>query len=120
MKCLDRNKQTFYYALYEGKTPLRDEYGNLTGEYSVNYSEPQSAKMNVSASRGTADTELFGITANYTKTIVTEDMSCPIDENSILWIGISPQNGASYNYSVVQVAKSLNSITYAIREVEVS
>ena len=120
MKSLNRNKQELYYALYTHKEPIIDEYGNKTGEFSLVYSEPTPVWMNISAARGTAETEMFGISANYTKTLVTSDMSCPIQEDTILWIGISPEGGTPYNYSVVQVAKSLNSITYAIKEVEVS
>ena len=51
MRLLRRNKQTIYYALYEGKKPLTDEYGNPTGEYEVLYSEPVLLKINVSAMR---------------------------------------------------------------------
>lgn len=126
MKCSQRNKQTLYYALYQGKTEIIDEYGNVTGQFSNNYSSPQSVKMNISPARGTSDVEQFGINANYSKTMVTDDMNCPIDENSILWIDRMPTSSHGsvlsdnpHNYVVTQVAKSLNSITYAIKEVNV-
>ena len=123
MRSLARNKQKIYYALYASKTEVVDEYGNKTGEYSVTYSTPVEYHINVSAARGTADVEQFGINANYTKTMVTNDMSCPITESSVLWVGkeavvdtvIQP-----HNYVVVSVARSINSITYAIREVTVT
>ena len=37
MKCMSRNKARFFYALYEGKTPITDDYGNVTGEYDIHH-----------------------------------------------------------------------------------
>ena len=118
MRTLGRNKQAFYYALYKGKTAIVDAGGFDTGDYTVTYETPVEMRANISPARGTADVEQFGITTNYTHTIVTDDMTCPIDQNSILWIGRATT--LPHNFAVVQVAKSLNSITIAIREVEVS
>lgn len=118
MRSLARNKQKIYYALYGGKEDIRDEWGNLTGESHLTYGDPVEYRINVSAARGTADVEQFGINANYAKTMVTNDLSCPIDETTRLWIGIEPTK--PHNYVVVSVAKSINSITYAIREVSVT
>lgn len=118
MRCNSRNKQTLYYALFVGKTENVDEYGNVIGEFTIEYTEPIKAKMNISSARGTADVEQFGINSNYTRTLVTEDMNCPIDKDSILWIDKNPEE-EPHNYVVTQVAKSLNSITYAIKEVSV-
>lgn len=123
MKALSRNKQTIWYALLSSVT---DETSGQykTGEKVKTYTEPTAIKVNVSAARGTADVEQFGVTDNYDRTIVTDDMTCPIDEQSILWIGISPTdaqgNDVPHNYKVVRVALSLNSVMYAIRKVSVS
>lgn len=94
-----------------------DEYGNQTGEYRITYAEPKPLMVNVSAARGTIDVDQFGSNANYSRTIVTDDVECPIDANSILWIGIPVTK--PHNYVVVSVARSINSVTYAIREVMV-
>jgi len=124
MRSLARNKQTIYYALYDGKTEIIDEYGNKTGEYVTSYKSPVSFRINVSAARGTADVEQFGINANYSKTMVTNDMTCPISETTRLWIDTPAfdllENVLPHNYVVTAVAKSINSITYAIKEVVVS
>lgn len=127
MKCSQRNKQTLYYALYQGKTEIVDEYGNATGQFTNTYGSVLRMKANVSPARGTSDIEQFGINANYSKTMVVDEMGCPIDENSILWIGKEPTSTHGsvitmnpHNYVITQVAKSLNSITYAIKEVEVT
>lgn len=125
MRCVNRNKRKLYYALYEGKEELQDEYGNVTGSFHLTYSSPVEVYMNWSPSRGTADLEQFGIAVEYNHTIVTDDMDCPIDEHSILWIGVTPdedgEDGAvKHNYVVTRVARSLNSIIYAVKEVNVT
>ena len=118
MRSLDRNKQKIFYALYEGKEDIRDELGNLIGEPVLRYGNPVEYFINVSAARGTADVDLFGINTNYTKTMVTNDLSCPIDETTRLWINRGTDK--AHNYVVVSVARSINSITYAIKEVSVT
>lgn len=123
MKALERNKQTIYYANYTGKTDVYEE-GLFTGEHTPTYTTPAEAKVNVSASRGEAYIDLFGTDINYTNTIVS-DKDLGINENSILWIGVSPSTSTSsaitpHNYTVVSVAKSFNSVVYAIRKVDVS
>lgn len=118
MRTAQRNGTKIYYAVCLGKLPILDEYGNDTGETTLAYSEIKPFYLSVSAARGTADVEQFGINLNYNKTMVTTDMSCPIDEETRLWVGRPITE--SHNYVVVSVARSINSITYAIREVTVT
>lgn len=118
MRCLSRNKQTVYYALYSGKVAIEDENGNETGEYAIAYDGPVKLLANVSAARGTAEQEMFGIGVNYTKTIIVDDVNCPIDEHSVLWI--DKATSEPHNYVVERVARSLNSVVYAVRKVDVS
>lgn len=42
MRMMTRNKSVFYYALYDKKVPLTDEYGNSTGEYEIIYQNPKA------------------------------------------------------------------------------
>lgn len=118
MRAQRRNEIEIWYALYEGNVPILKN-GRLTGEKKQVYSAPVSLRANVSAAKGAADVEMFGIDTPYTKTITTCDISCPIAEDSALWIDADPL-AEPYNYVVVRIAKSLNSITYAVREVDVS
>lgn len=118
MKALERNKQKIYYANFIGKTEVYDDDGLYTGEYELSYTNPEEVSVNVSASRGQAEIELFGTDLNYTNTIVS-DKDLGIDENSILWVGTSTAS-IPHNYSVVAIAKSFNSFVYAIRKVDVS
>lgn len=121
MRALERNKQSIYFSNYTGRSVITDENGLETGEYDLAYSTPTLAKVNVSASRGEAYIDLFGTDLNYSNTIVT-DKDLGIDEHSILWIGKEAYQGSTvtpHNYIVVSVAKSFNSVVYAIRKVDV-
>ena len=123
MRTMQRNGQKIYYALYNVKNPILDEYGNETGEFAISYGNPVAFYLPVSSARGTADVEQFGINLNYSKTMVTHDMTCPIDETTKLWIGkeaVVDKVVQPHNYIVASVARSINSITYAIREVTVT
>lgn len=115
MQSLKSNKRNIYYALYLGVSDITKD-GYKTGEKTKNYSEPVPFLCNVSPAKGTAETEQFGINDDYDRTIVTTDMSCPIDTDSILWIGTSSAS-EPYNYRVVRRADSINSLLFAIKEV---
>ncbi len=125
MRLCERNKQTVWYALLEKAENAVDEYGNLTGEDVRSFGKPVKMTMNVSAANGLSSVAQFGINDVYTKTAVTADMSCPIDTSSILWVGIAPdadgEDGTvKHNYVVQKVAKSLNYISYELKEVNVT
>ena len=122
MRALARNKRSFYYCLYTGKTAILDEDNNETGDYLLAYSSHVRMKANISAVKGDSLPELFGSDISYDSVIVTDDMNCPIDENTVLFVDKAPTYDASssplYDYIVVKKAKSLNSISYAIKRVK--
>ena len=103
---------------------MTDEYGNVTGEKMVTYQAATPMDANISQATGQSNIEQFGNLENYDKVIVTADMDCPIDENSVLFIDKAPEFTISgvpiYDYTVRRVAKSLNSISIAVRKVTVS
>lgn len=119
---IDQTK--IYYALYTGKTPKVDAQGYKTLEYEKHYSEAQPLWISVSASKGAAYSSPLGINLDYSKTLSTHDMDCPLTEESVLWIDREPYdsngNPVPHNYVVTTVAKSLNAIVYAVKEVKVS
>ena len=107
------------------------------------YSDPSPIRINVSAAQGRLETRQFGQMENYDRTLITDDLDCPIDESSILWIdNLDTTNvtwimledltwgdieGKSWevltiphDYVVTKVARSLNVIQYAVRKVSVS
>lgn len=124
MKTMERNKQSFWYLLYDRKVPVTDEDGNETGEETVVYKPVVSFRANVSAATGSSQVEQFGNLAGYDKVIVTDDMTCPVDENTVLFLDKEPEYDDDgrplYDYIVKRVAKSLNSISYAVTKVSVS
>lgn len=117
MRCLDRNKKPFYYANYQGMVKLYDN--NLfTGEYQLSYSEPVLAYGNISPARGDAYTSPFGISdIGIDKVIVLSDPNFPITETSVLWVEKAVTD--AYDYTVVRIARSINSISIAIKKVDV-
>ena len=125
MRTLHRNKIRIFYANYHDKIPLRDEYGNLTGEYEISYHNPIEITANVSAARGEATTRQFGDDESYDRIIVLDDPKFPIAVTSILWIDTLPEiaeDGSTdtpHDYIVKQVAISLNSVSIAVSKVNV-
>lgn len=119
-----RNDRLFRYCLYSDNIPITDEYGNETGEYRVTYGEPIEMYANISPASGYAQTEQFGNLDNYDKVIVTHDMNCPIDENSVLFIDKEPEYTVAgdpmFDYTVRRKAVSLHHIAYAVRKADVS
>lgn len=124
MRTMERNKQDFWYLLYDRKEPVMDEDGNETGEETVVYKSAASFRANVSAATGASQVEQFGSLTGYDKVIVTDDMACPIDENTVLFLDKEPEYGEDgkplYDYMVRRVAKSLNSVSIAVTKVSVS
>lgn len=132
MRCLKRNRVPFWYALYSEKTPIVDDEGFQTGEYQIKYTNPIKAYANISPSIGETETRQFGIPEEYDKVMVM-DLPSVIDEYSILWIDSEPEITADgklveeegeiktpNDYIVKKVAKSLNSVSYAIKKVTVN
>lgn len=147
MRDLKRNQTEFWYCLLipDTQEAVVDENGNETGELIPSYEEAVSMKANVSPATGQNQVEQFGNLDSYDKVIVTCDMSCPIDENTVLFIDKEPEytevqtheivEGQAlyaddeivektyelpkYNYIVKRVAKSLNGISIAVRKVDV-
>lgn len=124
MKVMERNKRTFWYCLYDRKEPIVDKDGNETGEEQIVYKPAQSLRANISAASGSSQVEQFGNLAGYDKVIVLDDTSCPIDENTVLFIDKEPEYDEDgkplYDYMVKRVAKSLNSVSIAATKVSVS
>lgn len=143
---LMRNESTFWYCLYDRRINVVNELGKRTGERIAVYKAPVSMRANVSPATGISSTEIFGNLDNYDKVIVTTDLNCPIDENSVLFIDkdvsfteawttdyqesdtVLGDDTATpvkvrvpaYDYVVRRVARSLNSISIAVRKVTVS
>lgn len=116
MKCMERNKETFWYANYAGKEEILDG-GKRTGQFRVKYSDPIMAKASISPARGGLNEELFGVNAVYDRTIITDDTEIDISGTSVLWIENAP--GEPWDYQVEEIARSKNIVAVAIKRVSV-
>ncbi len=118
MRLLQRNKRGFWYSLYSRTV-------NVDGEpYNV-YELPTYMEANISAETGKSQTEMFGEAVDYDRVIVSDEMDCPIDEQSVLWVDKEPEYDSDdlptgWDYIVKRAAKPLDSVAYAIKKVDVS
>lgn len=147
MRVLERNKKELWYANPTGTVSyVTDKNGLKTGEKEPAYSTPVKVKMSMAissgannlGSQGIAELEPWGIVTGYTARAVTEDLNCPMAEDSHVWYGIEPthiesktvtENGQTttvnvevpnpHNYVVVRKAKSLNHLIFYLKEVDV-
>lgn len=135
MRILERNKKDLWYANRISASYVTDKNGMKTGEKEQTYAEPVKVRMSMAissgannlGSQGIATLEPYGIVTGYTARAVTEDLNCPMEEQSKVWYGITPtveRDGkivnVPYNYRVVRKAKSLNHLIYYLKEVDVS
>lgn len=116
MRTLNRNKKPVWYATFVGKTMKVDANGHKTGEYDIEYSDPVFLPMNCSYNRKYIANEPYGVATDYEVTLVTDKIDCPIDETSVIWVGADPAE-SHFTHTVLKVAKTLNSITYVVKEV---
>lgn len=135
MRILERNKKDLWYALRISEQPIIDANGHRTGNKTQEYGEPVKVRMSMAissgannlGSKGIAELEPWGIVTGYTARAVTEDMNCPIAEDSRIWYGIEPTKvvegqtvNVPHNYKVVRKATSLNHLIFYLKEVDVS
>lgn len=127
MRCMKRNKQTFWYATFESAgTEVVDDNGYYTGESSISYSSPCEYRASISSSIGDTEIQLFGKDLQYDKTICFDKVRPEgLDEYSVFWIDRKPidKNGTpqEYDYIVKKIAKSLNGFwLVAIAKAEVT
>lgn len=127
MRSLKRNQQKISFRLYEGEDEIIDEYGNPTGSYYPLYGRIRHAWLCVSPNKGSAEVQQFGSLEDYDRTMTLGDTSIgpengeafAINENAVLWVDGAPTKGP-WNYTVKRVAPWKNSISFAIKRVEVS
>ena len=119
MRNLARNCATVFFKNLVGTEDTYDEYGNNVGSPAKVYGELKSCEMSISGNKGNAENQMFGIDLDYDRTLSTADMTCEIDEYSVLWLDGADTSGM-HNYIVKKVAPTLNQIVYAVKRVDVS
>ena len=111
-----RNKQFFWYALYNGTTVDYDEYGNEIDPHST-YGKPVKTSANISPAKGDVISRQFGDDDSYDKVIVTGDRDTPIDEYAVLWIDTVPQLEANGELKVNADGEIVTPWDYIVRKV---
>lgn len=119
MRSLLRNQQPVFFKNYEGQEEIVDEYGNATGIFKPKYSGMMSALLCISPNKGSAETSLFGSLEDYDRTATTADTRIKMTEDSILWVDNADTDGP-HNYIVKLKAPWKNSVSFALKKVEVS
>lgn len=119
MQNLARNMSTVWYKVYAGQQEIVDADGNKTGSFQDTYGPLKSAQLMVSPNKGDAALELFGTLLDYDRSLVSADISLPIDEQTILWLDGAPTTGP-YTHYVKRRAPWKNSVVFAAKQVEVS
>ena len=124
MIAMDINKRPFWYCQYKGTEMVTDSDGYKTGETRIKYSDPIPMSANVTQATGRTVQEQFGTSINYDKVILTCDMECPINENTVLFIDkpveLDEDGNPCFDYIVKRVSRGLTVITIAISRVEVT
>lgn len=113
MRDLKRNQTKITYKNYKGKEAIFDKDGYETGSYKRVYSALKTTYISVSANKGNAEVQGFGTQLDYDRTLSTADMTCDINENSLVYI-----DGECYK--VLKRAQSLNQIQIALRKEDIN
>ena len=137
MRVSTRDKRTFYYATYVGKTEKTETIGGETirlGESDITYSTPQKVfayvsipRMMANANSGTAKVEPYGVDTMYRRYIISEQAITSLAVDSVCWIDVEPEmdeqthlpksNGnVAPDYRVTRVAHSFHHYIYEVQE----
>ena len=118
------NTRKVWYAFFEDQIPEVDEDGNYTGEQLLVYGKPHMTRANLSASRGVARNDVFGLNTSYSKTMSTSKMNLGIDEQTLIWDEqptlLDDNSGRvdpkTAKYRVAAIAQGHYHIHYALRQ----
>ena len=126
MRCLLKNKQNMYYALYKGEAEVKTGETIVidgvsvpveTGGHTTEYETPVAFKGNISMSGGDINETEYGIdVSKYSAVLVMTKGEIPIDEHSLIWKE-SPTTEQA-DYKVVKCVPSINVDKYLLQRIE--
>lgn len=125
MRTLERNKRPVWYSLLVKSEIGYDEYGNELSSPISTFGNPVKIMANVSAASGKVQEAQFGLSAQYDRVIVTDDVDIPLTEASRLWVDTMPvinQDGSTdspHDYVISRIARSITNVSIAISKVNV-
>lgn len=115
MRMLRLNRRKFRYQNIVGEpVPIRDDNGNLTGEYASAYGPVTAAYANISPATGVVNTSYFGADVQYDRVIAAET-DLGMNERTRLWI--DDIDADRHDYVVKRIAKSINGVLIAVSKV---
>lgn len=130
MKALWRNQQEITYYLYDTTSDVVDSDGYATGEKLIKYkpgvtiraqvAPPKGSGAQVALLKGVTSGHTFGNLMEMDRSILIDDVNCPIDVNTVLCIDKTPSYSEGipvYDYEVQRVSKSLNHIVLGVSKV---
>lgn len=95
MRICNRNKRPLWFANLYKTEPLKDEYGNETGESKYYYTAPEKIMANVAYASSDSELAMFGAKLNDLIKILLPDSFTKIKDHSVFWFGVEPPT--SYN-----------------------
>lgn len=119
MRGIKRDERTLHYAKYGSETYITDADGYKTGEMAKTYGSVKSVKGSLSRGQGSVSATFFGTDVQFDRVLITHDMSCDIDVNSIVWI----DNATTGKHDYIVACKpqiTPNCISVALKKVVVS
>lgn len=116
MRMNNRNKQAFWYALYDGEAVDYDEYGNEIDPHTT-YKNPVKDYANISPAKGSVIARQFGDDDGYDKVVAIEDRDTPINEYTVLWIDTVPDLDANGALKVNADGEIVTPWDYIVRKV---
>lgn len=120
MRLLKRNTQTVYYAAPTESVMQTDNNGLFTGEIVNSYGEINSIEATITNNGGFVSYAEYGITEDYTKRMLVDDVKCSIDKGYLLWVGVENPQVVAPNYRVLKKDPLINNVSYLLKEVALS
>ena len=110
-----RNKQPFWYALYDQSAEGTDEWGNIDKQYAT-YGDPVKAYGNISPANGEVVSRQFGDDDLYDRVIGPLPIDTPIDEYAVLWIDVVPELDGEGHLALKENGEVVTPHNYIVRK----
>lgn len=129
MRCLNRNKQTLYYAnlidreasestetiIVDGVEVSVDE-----GDYQLTYDVPTEIIANITFSGNESTDVEFGVDRTAYDAVIVTSLDQPLTETSLIWFSNEPpitiNDGNTADFSVIAVKRSLNTFKAILKK----
>lgn len=115
MKCLNRNKRTFYYSNLSENAEILDNSGNRTGEFKLVYTDPISCTGNISEGDIRNYIEIFGTGLTGGKIIVIDTKDFNMNDQTRFWIDVDTDS--DYDFILYGFEKGTYSTTLILKTV---